>query len=154
MHKRWLEKNKQKMADAKRRWNLNNPEKCREQKRRARQRNPERVRFLSRAWAAKNKIKIKATNCNALAKRRSDREIKNIRNSDLVKIMIDANGVCSYCGQNSKPSLDHKIPLSRGGKHEIKNIAVVCLKCNSRKGEKTLKEFREYCQKNSISLII
>lgn len=29
------------------------------------------------------------------------------------------------------PSIQHNIPISKGGKHELSNISVICMKCNS-----------------------
>lgn len=46
-------------------------------------------------------------------------------------------GTCHYCGcqlvldhKMFSPSLDHKTPLSKGGKNEISNYAVSCIRCN------------------------
>jgi len=38
--------------------------------------------------------------------------------------------------------MDHRIPLSRGGRHEIENITPACKPCNSRKHTRTEEEFR------------
>ena len=42
---------------------------------------------------------------------------------------------CPICGckmedGNTKPSIQHNLPISKGGKHEIDNISVICLSCN------------------------
>jgi len=45
-------------------------------------------------------------------------------------------GVCYYCGEPMRRmrfTLDHVIPLSRGGYHDITNIVCACNMCNSRK---------------------
>jgi len=42
----------------------------------------------------------------------------------------------------SEDSLEHKIPLIRGGTNEYNNLAVACIKCNHRKNKKTEEEFR------------
>ena len=45
--------------------------------------------------------------------------------------------VCSYCKAKldiSIYSLDHKIPISKGGKDEESNLHLVCNKCNRAKG--------------------
>jgi len=39
-------------------------------------------------------------------------------------------------------SVDHRIPLSRGGTHTIRNLGVVHRLCNSLKGVKTEEEYR------------
>lgn len=49
---------------------------------------------------------------------------------------------CEYCGNVSGPfEIDHKTPLSRGGTHAMRNLAVVCRSCNRSKGTKTLDEW-------------
>lgn len=63
---------------------------------------------------------------------------------------------CHYCGvslRHSRPgewarkvpnaTVDHKVPLSRGGKDEPSNWAVCCQPCNVKKGQMTADEFRK-----------
>lgn len=55
------------------------------------------------------------------------------------KIRNAFNGkTCPICGcvmslndQNSMPTIQHNIPISMGGKHEIGNISVICRSCNT-----------------------
>ena len=50
---------------------------------------------------------------------------------------------CQYCGRkfsSSELSLDHVIPISRGGKSTWDNVVCACLPCNVRKGNKLLAE--------------
>ena len=50
---------------------------------------------------------------------------------------------CQYCGQKSDTrglNLDHIIPLARNGKNTWDNVVCSCLRCNTIKGGKTLKE--------------
>ena len=50
---------------------------------------------------------------------------------------------CQYCGkrfQTSELSLDHVVPLSRGGPSTWDNVVCACLPCNVRKGNKLLDE--------------
>lgn len=63
---------------------------------------------------------------------------------------------CWYCGQvlggtgggsNCSPNqrtVDHQVPLSRGGLNVPENRVLACRLCNTRKGTKLVKEFREY----------
>jgi len=47
-----------------------------------------------------------------------------------------ANGICHYCGQKFSPSqltMDHKVPLARGGKSSKGNCVASCKQCNSQK---------------------
>lgn len=51
---------------------------------------------------------------------------------------------CYYCRRltiRSKRTIDHKIPLSRYGRHSRLNIVMACSRCNSRKSAMTVKEF-------------
>lgn len=49
---------------------------------------------------------------------------------------------CVYCGSTEDLTLDHIIPLSRGGNNDASNLATACRSCNSSKGAKTLQEWR------------
>ena len=46
---------------------------------------------------------------------------------------------CQYCGKEFPPvslTLDHVVPISRGGKTQWDNIVTACKACNTRKGSK------------------
>tara|TARA_Y100001958_G_C21223269_1_gene548635 strand:- start:49 stop:567 length:519 start_codon:yes stop_codon:yes gene_type:complete len=50
---------------------------------------------------------------------------------------------CQYCCKifaEKKLTLDHVIPLSRGGAHNWTNVVTACSKCNNKKGSMSLKE--------------
>jgi 5-methylcytosine-specific restriction endonuclease McrA len=50
---------------------------------------------------------------------------------------------CQYCGRrfpSSELSLDHVVPVSRGGKSHWENVVCACLPCNVKKGNKLLTE--------------
>ena len=45
---------------------------------------------------------------------------------------------CKICGRvlpKAEMTLDHIIPISRGGKTVFKNVQIVCIKCNQTKGD-------------------
>lgn len=51
---------------------------------------------------------------------------------------------CVYCGTaitKKNRSLDHKIPLVRGGTNELSNLVPSCLRCNQQKHDMTSEEF-------------
>lgn len=43
---------------------------------------------------------------------------------------------CKQCGCTDQLTIDHVIPLARGGSNELDNLQILCNKCNSRKGAK------------------
>jgi len=48
---------------------------------------------------------------------------------------------CQYCGHSGKDlTIDHVVPRNRGGPSTWDNLVACCLRCNNRKGDKTLKE--------------
>jgi 5-methylcytosine-specific restriction endonuclease McrA len=50
---------------------------------------------------------------------------------------------CQFCGRkfsSAELSLDHVIPISRGGKSTWENVVCACLPCNVKKGNKLLGE--------------
>jgi len=51
-------------------------------------------------------------------------------------IKIIYNNSCPSCLQNKDLTIDHIIPLSKGGRNDKENIQPLCKKCNSSKGTK------------------
>ena len=47
---------------------------------------------------------------------------------------------CQYCGADSKLTLDHVVPRSRGGESVWENVVTSCAPCNLRKGNRTPEE--------------
>lgn len=46
------------------------------------------------------------------------------------------NGHCALCGKPVKfkrITIDHKIPLSRGGNNDVSNLQIACYQCNMSK---------------------
>jgi 5-methylcytosine-specific restriction endonuclease McrA len=51
---------------------------------------------------------------------------------------------CQYCHEKLRGrnfSLDHKVPISRGGSFSFRNLDVICAHCNMSKSELTSEEF-------------
>lgn len=47
-----------------------------------------------------------------------------------------AKGICHYCGKQFPPdelTMDHVIPVARGGKSERSNVVPACKSCNNEK---------------------
>ncbi len=58
-----------------------------------------------------------------------------------------SQGICYYCEKQFKPSeltMDHKVPLIRGGKSTKGNVVPACKPCNTDKKNKLLMEWDQY----------
>jgi hypothetical protein len=53
------------------------------------------------------------------------------------------NYTCQYCGDyGGKLEADHKIPFSKGGDDSLENLITACRRCNRRKSNKSVDEFK------------
>lgn len=47
---------------------------------------------------------------------------------------VISRGACVRCGSTRRLSVDHIVPLSRGGAHNLDNFQCLCMPCNRAKG--------------------
>lgn len=52
------------------------------------------------------------------------------------EILREHNHRCRYCGSQTKLTVDHVIPLSKGGEHSRANVVPACQSCNSKKRDR------------------
>jgi 5-methylcytosine-specific restriction endonuclease McrA len=82
------------------------------------------------------------------ARRRRARSIKGTFSRQQWKARLDYFGnKCVYCGCEGKMTLDHKIPISKGGTNWPSNFVPACRSCNSSKNAKGFLEFKESLKK-------
>lgn len=67
--------------------------------------------------------------------------------SDWMKILRAFNHRCAYCGKAGEMTIDHVLPISRGGRHCVGNLVPACRSCNFSKGSMTIVEWRNYSYK-------
>lgn len=61
-----------------------------------------------------------------------------------------ARGECYYCGRNFSPkelTMDHLVPLARGGKSSKGNLVTACKECNNKKKSMLPLEWEEYMER-------
>ena len=102
--------------------------------------NPEKARARSRKWNLTNPEGVQLKNNRRRARRMengvflvSPKEIKQLKSRP-----------CYLCGESKSTTVDHIIPLVRGGRHSIGNLLGACGPCNSSKHDKYLVEYRRY----------
>ena len=78
--------------------------------------------------------------------RRERAKARELRKSRWWKQKL-AQGVCYYCGRNKKESeltMDHLVPLARGGRSAKDNIVCACKTCNTKKRSLLPMEWEEH----------
>lgn len=121
--KRYREANRQKVKEVLREYRDLNAEKIKEYKRKYRENNPEVIRqhhLNRRVKKAKN-------------------ESFFVLKKEIRKLM---SSPCVNCGSTDNPTIDHIIPVSRGGRNSIGNYQTLCKSCNCSKHNKTIMEWR------------
>lgn len=61
-----------------------------------------------------------------------------------------ARGICHYCGNTFAPdelTMDHIVPVTRGGKSTRGNVVPACKECNNRKKYLLPLEWEEFLQR-------
>ena len=117
--------------------------------------NRERARINNRKWAAENpeleresKRRWKAENPEAEVLSEQRRRARKQANGVFVVTVREAKRLlaqpCYLCLVAPSTTLDHVIPISRGGRHSIGNLLGACLFCNSSKNVKFIVEFKAW----------
>ena len=71
----------------------------------------------------------------------------------LIEKVKEENTTCYYCGDSLKSknrTIDHKIPISRGGQTTLDNLVVSCKRCNEEKGMMNDEEYLSFLEKFKI----
>lgn len=61
-------------------------------------------------------------------------------------VYAKCNGKCAICGQSvkfKKMTVDHKVPLSKGGTNAMENLQLACHSCNLLKSDLSMDELTE-----------
>jgi 5-methylcytosine-specific restriction endonuclease McrA len=137
--KAYAEANKDFVKAYQKEWRSNNKKRIYENSKRNYSARKEHYDNYRAEWRKKNKLKW-----NGYRSTRRIREKENgiflITAKEYRKLERDS---CFYCGSYEQPTIDHVVPIVRGGKHSIGNIVVACKSCNSQKSKKTIMEWRK-----------
>lgn len=85
--------------------------------------------------------------------RREKQKARELRHSQWWKRKCD-KGVCQYCGKTVSPpdlTMDHIIPIARGGKSTKNNVAPACKDCNTKKRLLLPMEWAQYMDQQNRS---
>lgn len=104
--------------------------------------NIEKTRYKEREKAKSQRIKypIRFKFYDTIKKHNRRLNTKDLTLDIIKEIYIKYNNVCIYCGKYGN-SIDHVLPLSRGGTNNKDNLVISCISCNSKKGSNYLLNF-------------
>lgn len=155
----WNKKNKRRVADNmkacrgrrpehfreyNKNWNDKNRERVIENQRNRYKRNPEHFRKIKREKRLNNPEQARIDDRNRHHRRNSFLKKGTVTAAEWKEIVDRHFGRCFYCKTDKeKMTMDHFIPLSKGGRHHAENIVPACNQCNCRKHDSMPKDFIE-----------
>jgi len=135
--------------------------------------NQDEKKSLTRTWRRKNLSNVRERDRNRY-ERDKEKRITLVESHGHIRRARQANvpftkGItrgalrkrdgdeCTYCGiamnfkrasgrvfSGADATIEHRVPLARGGEHVWENVVLACRECNLSKGAKTEKAFQEF----------
>ena len=134
---RWQKNNPEKNAAAVRRWTERNREKVAEKAQRWAKENPKRKAETDRQWKRDNPEKRAAQDSR---RKTSKTKAGGSYSAAEWKALVEhCGGKCLCCGRGDIAlTVDHIVPVAKGGTSNIDNIQPLCGRCNFRKNDKII----------------
>ena len=101
-------------------------------------RNRQRIKKVKDLYHSNNR-ELERSLGHARRARKNENGVFSVSKKELKKLY---NSPCFYCGSLNKITIDHVVPISRGGTHGIGNLVAACAFCNGSKNSKFLIEWK------------
>lgn len=134
IYRNYWQANPDKKREKDRRWRRANPDKRAETERRWRRANPEKTSEHRRRWKKANPDSVKAH--KHLRRARLAGSGGSYSSFEWEELCRQYDYRCVCCGKRKKLTVDHVVPISKGGSSDISNIQPLCKRCNFSKGTK------------------
>ena len=115
----WKQANPEKNVASAVKWQRANAEKRAIITRKYRQKNPDKYRL----WSHRRRVSVQSAGSYLI----TDKELSVLTLSP-----------CVSCGSKENQTIDHIIPVSKGGRNSIGNLQTLCLSCNSSKRDRVM----------------
>ncbi len=126
----YYQENKEKLKESMKEWQKRHPGYSTEQQRKWVRENPKRNKELSRLKAHRRRTFVK--------------DLGNYTIEEWDNLCTYYNNECVCCFNQVELTVDHIIPISRGGSNRIENIQPLCKPCNSKKYTKIISYINGY----------
>lgn len=137
--KNWRLSNKNKLTEYRKKNYENNKDYYNAKNKARWENNKENEQARNKAWREANKEKVKEYRLKRkLALDSNAPKEYNLAFLEYAKAIL--SGKCAYC-DNQATTIEHILPLSKGGLNEPQNIVGACVTCNSSKNNKEIHEF-------------
>lgn len=135
--KKWKQQNPDRKKELDSRWQKENKDRANESKQKWLRNNPGRAKEAARGWRKRNPDKKMAIEENRRA--RKNNTGGSYTGPEWKALVESYGGRCLCCGRTDvRLTVDHIVPISKGGSSDIGNIQCLCVQCNSSKGNKTI----------------
>jgi 5-methylcytosine-specific restriction endonuclease McrA len=118
--------------DAAREWAKANPEKVRARCREIARRNKHKYKERLRNWRKTNPEAARLQNriCSSRRRARLRQVPATLTQQEWLEILEQYGHRCLKCGTTERLTIDHVIPISKGGSHTKDNVQPLCQHCN------------------------
>lgn len=103
---------------------------------------PTPKKLSAKQWQASNPERVRIKNANRRAR---EAEAEGFfTESEWGYVLETWDNLCAFCGIGDEPmTIEHWIPLSRGGTNWVENLAPACTSCNSSKNDSKVDEWTD-----------
>ena len=141
--KRWKENNLARHKELTAKWRAENKEYAKAYSKTHYENNKERSLELSRLWKKNNPNASRVIDHRSRAKRALAEG--SYLKSDITALLENQTYRCACCKTSVKKkyTIDHVVPLARGGTNYKENLQILCKSCNSSKNARSSIEFMQ-----------
>lgn len=129
----WYLANRSRILDERKEYFVSNKDKILDYQADYYQNNTEQIKQRNKNWSKQNPDKR-----TEYANRRRTWKLHNGRNdltSEEIKLLKESFPFCVYCGTDKDLTIDHIVPLSKGGENTFGNCTIACRSCNASKSD-------------------